>query len=72
LKAECDGYYTDPDINDFIDGTLKEQLQIADGNLASHISTETLKYIHVKNSSSEKPNTSYAASKAGKKHSVNI
>lgn len=57
-------------VNDFVEfGTLKEQLQITDGNLASHISAlEKLNYIQVrKQFVGKKPNTSYAASKAGKK-----
>lgn len=57
-------------VNDFADfGTLKEQLQITDGNLASHISAlEKLNYIEVrKQFIGKKPNTSYAASAAGKK-----
>ena len=49
--------------------TLKEQLQITDGNLASHITAlEKLKYVQVKKQFvGKKPNTSYSASKAGKK-----
>ena len=57
-------------VNDFVDfGTLKEQLQITDGNLASHMNAlEKLKYIQIKKQFvGKKPNTSYAASKAGKK-----
>lgn len=57
-------------VNDFVDfGTLKDQLQITDGNLASHIqSLEKLKYIEVKKQFvGKKPNTSYAASRIGKK-----
>ena len=57
-------------VNDYVDfGTLKEQLQITDGNLASHINAlEKLKYIQVrKQFVGKKPNTSYTASKAGKK-----
>ena len=57
-------------VNDFADfGTLKEQLQITDGNLASHINAlEKLKYIQVKKQFvGKKPNTSYSASKSGKK-----
>lgn len=57
-------------VNDFADfGTLKEQLQITDGNLASHISAlEKLDYIEVrKQFIGKKPNTSYAASAEGKK-----
>jgi len=57
-------------VNDFIDfGTLKEQLQITDGNLASHLSAlEKLQYIEVKKQFiGKKPNTSYAVTIAGKK-----
>lgn len=57
-------------VNDFIDfGTLKEQLQITDGNLASHLSAlEKLQYIEVrKQFIGKKPNTSYAVTIAGKK-----
>ncbi|HEY1018176.1 MAG TPA: transcriptional regulator [Sediminibacterium sp.] len=57
-------------VNDFIDfGTLKEQLQITDGNLASHLSAlEKLEYIEVrKQFIGKKPNTSYAVTGTGKK-----
>ena len=57
-------------VNDYVDfNTLKEQLQITDGNLASHINTlEKLKYIQIrKRFVGKKPNTSYCASKEGKK-----
>ena len=57
-------------VNDYVDfGTLKDQLQITDGNLASHINAlEKLKYIQIrKQFVGKKPNTSYAASKTGKK-----
>lgn len=57
-------------VNDFIDfGTLKEQLRITDGNLASHLSAlEKLQYIEVrKQFIGKKPNTSYAVTIAGKK-----
>lgn len=57
-------------VNDFVDfGTLKEQLQITDGNMASHLSAlEKLQYIDVrKQFIGKKPNTSYAATPAGKK-----
>ncbi|MEY3209164.1 MAG: hypothetical protein RL064_1195 [Bacteroidota bacterium] len=57
-------------VNDAVDfGMLKEQLQITDGNLASHLSAlEKLKYIEItKQFIGKKPNTSYAASAAGKK-----
>lgn len=57
-------------VNDFVDfGSLKEQLQITDGNLASHIhALEKLSYIQVrKRFVGKKPNTSYSVSKEGKK-----
>jgi DNA-binding HxlR family transcriptional regulator len=57
-------------VNDFVDfGTLKEQLQITDGNLASHIQAlEKLNFILVKKQFvGKKPNTSYAASDNGKR-----
>lgn len=56
-------------VNDSIDfARLKEQLQITDGNLASHIAAlEKLNYIEVrKQFIGKKPNTSYAASPQGK------
>lgn len=57
-------------VNDFVEfGTIKEQLKITDGNLASHISAlEKLNYIKIKKKFvGKKPNTSYAVSKEGKK-----
>lgn len=57
-------------VNDWIDfGTLKEMLNITDGNLASHISAlEKQEYVQVKKQFvGKKPNTSYAATKQGKK-----
>jgi DNA-binding MarR family transcriptional regulator len=57
-------------VSDFVDfGTLKEQLQITDGNLASHIQAlEKLNYIEIrKQFVGKKPNTSYAASAEGKR-----
>ncbi len=57
-------------VNDFVDfAVIKEQLQITDGNLASHINAlEKLKYIEIKKQFiGKKPNTSYAASKKGRK-----
>ncbi len=57
-------------VNDCIDfGTLKEQLQITDGNLASHLSAlEKMQYIAVKKQFiGKKPNTSYSVTSAGKK-----
>ncbi|MCA6450788.1 MAG: transcriptional regulator [Chitinophagaceae bacterium] len=57
-------------VNDFVDfGTLKEQLQITDGNMASHLSAlEKLQYIDVKKQFiGKRPNTSYSATPSGKK-----
>jgi hypothetical protein len=57
-------------VNETVDfGMLKEQLQITDGNMASHLSAlEKLKYIEItKQFIGKKPNTSYAASALGKK-----
>lgn len=57
-------------VNDWVDfGTLKEMLQVTDGNLASHIAAlEKMEYIKVqKQFVGKKPNTSYAVTKAGKK-----
>ena len=56
-------------VNDQVDFTmLKELLQITDGNIASHISgLEKLGYVSVsKKFVGKKPNTSYAATIAGK------
>jgi DNA-binding HxlR family transcriptional regulator len=49
--------------------TLKELLNLSDGNLASHIKAlEELKYITVnKQFIGRKPNTTYSATKDGKK-----
>lgn len=57
-------------VNDMVDfGTLKEQLQLTDGNIASHIAAlEKQDYIEVtKQFIGKKPNTSYAVTEAGKK-----
>lgn len=57
-------------VNDFADfGTLKEQLQITDGNLASHMNAlEKLQYVEVKKQFvGKKPNTSYSATTEGRK-----
>ena len=57
-------------VNDQVDfATIKETLNITDGNLASHISAlEKLEFIQVKKKFiGKKPNTSYAVTKAGKK-----
>lgn len=52
---------------DFV--TLKEQLQVTDGNIASHITAlEKLSYIKVeKKFIGKKPNTTYTATSQGKK-----
>lgn len=57
-------------VNDSIDfSSLKEQLQITDGNLASHLAAlEKLEYLLVsKQFIGKKPNTTYAATKIGRK-----
>lgn len=57
-------------VNEQVDfGTLKMQLEITDGNLASHISAlEKLRYLKVrKQFIDKKPNTSYSATPAGRK-----
>ena len=57
-------------VNDSVDfTTLKELLNLSDGNLASHIrALEDVKYITVnKQFVGRKPNTTYSASKEGKK-----
>jgi len=57
-------------VNEWADfGSIKEQLQVTDGNIASHISAlEKLDYIKVeKKFLGKKPNTSYAATIKGKK-----
>lgn len=57
-------------VNDAVDfGTLKQQLQITDGNMASHSSAlEKLGYITIrKQFIGKKPNTSYAATMEGRK-----
>lgn len=56
-------------VNDSVDfATLKEMLDITDGNLASHISAlEKLEYVLVnKQFIGKKPNTTYAATVIGK------
>ena len=52
---------------DFV--TLKEQLQVTDGNIASHITAlEKLTYINVeKKFIGKKPNTTYSVTTQGKK-----
>lgn len=57
-------------INEKVDfNTLKESLDISDGNLASHINAlETEGYLQVKKSFiGKKPNTQYVATRQGKK-----
>lgn len=57
-------------VNDQVDfGTLKDMLQATDGNLASHINAlEKFEYIKVnKKFIGKKPNTSYKATKEGRK-----
>jgi len=57
-------------VNDSVDfNTLKELLNLSDGNLASHIKAlEDIKYITVnKQFIGKKPNTTYSASREGKK-----
>jgi DNA-binding MarR family transcriptional regulator len=57
-------------VNDWADfNTMKETLQVTDGNLASHLAAlEKLKYIDVRKSFiGKKPNTSYTVSKEGRK-----
>lgn len=57
-------------VNDTVDfNTLKEMLDVSDGNLASHISSlEKLDYVNVtKQFIGKKPNTTYSATKAGRK-----
>jgi len=56
-------------VNDSVDfATLKAQLQVTDGNMASHLSAlEKLDYVEVrKQFIGRKPNTSYAATEAGR------
>jgi DNA-binding HxlR family transcriptional regulator len=56
-------------VNESVDfATLKEMLDITDGNLASHISAlEKLEYVSVnKQFIGKKPNTTYAATALGK------
>ena len=57
-------------VNDKVDfNTLKEILDVSDGNLASHMSAlEKAEYIVVEKSFiGKKPNTTYKVTKAGKK-----
>lgn len=57
-------------VNDMVDfGTLKEQLQLTDGNMASHLAAlEKAAYITItKQFIGKKPNTTYAVTEEGKK-----
>ncbi len=57
-------------VNDTVEfSTLKEMLDITDGNLASHISAlEKIEYVNVtKQFIGKKPNTTYSVTKLGKK-----
>ncbi len=57
-------------VNEFVDfSTLKEQLQITDGNIASHVNAlEKQAYIKInKQFIGKKPNTSYSVTQEGKK-----
>lgn len=57
-------------IEDSVDfNTLKETLEVTDGNLASHLSAlEKAEYVVVKKAFiGKKPHTSYSATKAGRK-----
>lgn len=57
-------------VNDSVDFlTLKDLLQVTDGNIASHITAlEKFNYIEVKKQFiGKKPNTSYSVTQAGKK-----
>jgi DNA-binding MarR family transcriptional regulator len=56
-------------VNDWVDfNSLKEHLDVTDGNLASHIKAlETLEYIEVKKQFlGKKPNTSYRVTLGGR------
>ena len=57
-------------VNEIVDfGTLKEQLQLTDGNMASHLAAlEKAKYIRItKKFVGKKPNTTYTVTDDGKK-----
>ena len=57
-------------VNESVDfNTLKELLQVTDGNIASHITAlEKFNYIEIrKQFIGKKPNTSYAVTNSGKK-----
>jgi DNA-binding MarR family transcriptional regulator len=56
-------------VNEIVDfGTLKEQLQLTDGNMASHLAAlEKAQYIRItKKFVGKKPNTTYAVTDDGK------
>lgn len=56
-------------VSDWVEfGTVKERLNITDGNLASHINAlEKMDYIKIrKQFVGKKPNTSYAVTKTGR------
>lgn len=56
-------------VNEWVDfGTIKEMLDLTDGNLASHITAlEKEQYIEIRKIFiGKKPNTSYRATEAGK------
>ena len=60
-------------VNDSIDFiTLKQQLNVTDGNIASHINAlEKLNYVEIKKQFiGKKPNTSYAVTKLGRESSA--
>jgi DNA-binding MarR family transcriptional regulator len=57
-------------VNNLVDfGMLKEQLQLTDGNMASHLAAlEKAQYITItKKFVGKKPNTTYTVTKEGKK-----
>ena len=56
-------------VNEVVDfGTLKEQLQLTDGNMASHLAAlEKAQYISItKKFVGKKPNTTYSVTEEGK------
>ena len=56
-------------VNEVVDfGTLKEQLQLTDGNMASHLAAlEKAQYISItKKFVGKKPNTTYTVTEEGK------
>ena len=57
-------------VNSWVEfGTLKDLLNLTDGNLANHINAlEKMEYVQIKKQFiGKKPNTSYAVTKSGKK-----